>query len=162
MILWKSNEMGRGRHAYQRTTTFFPFQMDGSARKGSTTATPSGAKCLRLRDKIVSPRRCAVAAMMMAARPGAWPCLARDRRWHRRFGRSTHRKQGYGRRRDEGGFRATTPDPRFYARHPHAAISRCRPRFRPMSQPTKTARRNGRPSIPRAPTERVERAPRRK
>ena len=42
----------------------------GNAAKGSTMRTSRGSKCLRLRDKIVSLCRRAVAAMMMSANPG--------------------------------------------------------------------------------------------
>jgi len=40
---------------------------------GSTAATPNGSRCRRLRDRIVRPWRCAVAAMTISANPGACP-----------------------------------------------------------------------------------------
>lgn len=46
-------------------------QAGGSASKGSSAGTHSGAKCRMLRDRIVSPRLFAVAAMMTSANPGA-------------------------------------------------------------------------------------------
>ena len=48
-----------------------PVQAGGSTSNGSSAATPSGAKWRMLRDRIVSPRRFAVAAMMTSANPGA-------------------------------------------------------------------------------------------